>query len=130
MQLTPSVEVPKWALQIMNNVCDIERKLALHGDPANAKRNIERIKEAFEDQKIFYEDPMGQDFSETRTDLEASITGAGTDNLKVVEVIKPIVRLGDKSYSRVVQKGIVIVESQTPRAGAPGKEQEQSQGEE
>ena len=56
---------------------------------------------------------MGQSFSETRTDLEATITGEGTDNLKVVEVIKPIIRVGDKSFSRVVQKGIVIVQSDT-----------------
>lgn len=110
MQLTP-IEVPKWALQVLNNVCDIERKLAINGDPLNARRNVERIKEAFESQQIFYEDPMGQLFSETRTDLEASITGTGTENLKVVEVIKPIVRWGDRSFSRVVQKGIVVVES-------------------
>ena len=52
-----------------------------------------------------------QENPETRTDLEASITGEGTENLYVVEVIKPIVRIGDKSFSRVVQKGIVIVQS-------------------
>ena len=129
MQLAPSIEVPKWALQVMNNVCDIERKLSLHGDPANAKRNVERIKEAFEEQMIFYEDPMGQDFSETRTDLDASITGAGVDNLRVVEVIKPIVRYGDKSYSRVVQKGIVIVESLLDPPQHLDNGQEQARGE-
>lgn len=105
------IEVPKWALQVLNNLCDIERKLALSDDPLNVRRNVERIKEAFEDQQFFYEDPMGQDFNETRSDLEASITGVGTENLKVVEVIKPIVRYGKKNLSRVVQKGIVVVES-------------------
>ena len=56
---------------------------------------------------------MGETFNETRTDLEASITGSGTENLHVVEVIKPIVRVGDKNFSRVVQKGIVVVESKS-----------------
>lgn len=107
------IEVPKWALQVLNNLCDIERKLGIHGDPGNAKRNVERIKEAFESQMLFYEDPMGQPFSETRTDIEASITGAGTENLMVVEVIKPVIRAGDGSFSKVVQKGIVVVESKT-----------------
>jgi hypothetical protein len=99
-------------LILMNNLCDMERKLQLHGDPGNALRNIDRIKEAFQDVGIFYEDPLGQSFNETRTDLEATITGDGTDILKVVEVIKPIIRAGDPTYSKVIQKGIVIVQSE------------------
>ncbi len=113
MHPSGAIEIPKFVLQVLNNLCDIERKLSIHGDPGNAKRNVERIKETFEDEKIFYEDPMGQSFSETRTDLEATITGEGSDNLKVVEVIKPIIRVGDRNFSRVVQKGIVIVQSNT-----------------
>lgn len=129
MQPTPKFEVPKWALQVLSNLYDIERKLAAHGDPLNARRNVERIKEAFENQQLFYEDPMGQSFDETRTDLEASITGTGTENLQVVEVIKPIVRIhfGDRSHSRVAQKGIVVVASQGGATTDDG--QPQAQGE-
>lgn len=104
-------EVPSWILKVLNNVSDIERKIKIHGDPGNVKRNVERIRETFEEEKIFYEDPMGELFTETRTDIDASITGAGTENLHVVEVIKPIVRIGEKNFSRVVQRGIVVVES-------------------
>jgi hypothetical protein len=104
-------EVPSWVLKVLNNIYDIERKMQIHGDLGNAKRNVERIKETFESEKIFYEDPMGQFFAETRTDLEVSITGIGTENLYVVEVIKPIIRIGEKNFSRVVPKGIVVVES-------------------
>ena len=113
MHPSGAIEIPKFVLQVLNNLCDIDRKLSIHGDPGNAKRNVERIKETIEDIKVFYEDPMGQSFSETRTDLEATITGEGSDNLKVVEVIKPIIRVGDRKFSRVVQKGIVIVQSET-----------------
>ena len=63
---------------------------------------------------IFYEDPMDQPFNETRTDLEVSIAGTRTEDLRVIEVIKPIIRFGDRTSSRVVQKGIVIVESKSP----------------
>jgi hypothetical protein len=107
----PMIEVPKWALTAMNNLAEMERKIAISGDPSNLTRNIERIKEALQGENIFFEDPMGQLFSETRTDLEATIAGLGTDNLVVVEVLKPIVRVGNREYSRVVQKGIVFVES-------------------
>ena len=103
--------VPKWALGILNNLCDIEKKLEINGDSANVRRYVDRIRELLEDENLFYENPLGQKFSETRTDLDATITGEGTENLHVVEVIKPIIRAGKKNYSVVVQKGIVLVQS-------------------
>lgn len=106
----PAIEIPKWILTTLNNLYDIERKLSLHGDPGNAKRNVERIKETFLTEGLFYEDPQGHSFSETRTDLEASIAGKSTEHLTVTEVIKPIIRYGDSGFSRVVQKGIVVVQ--------------------
>lgn len=105
---------PKWALTLMNQLFEIEKKLSAtdKSDPSNCLRNVTKIKEALQEQGIFYEDPIGQSFKDTRTDLDATISGEGTENLKVVEVIKPIIREGSSEYSRVTQKGIVIVESQ------------------
>lgn len=120
----PAIEVPKWALTLLNNLYEIERKLAVHGDPGNASRNIAKIKDAFAEQKLFYEDPMGEMFKETRTDLDATISGAGTENLVVVEVIKPIIRTGDAALSRVVQKGIVLVQS---KDAGEGKKEESAE---
>lgn len=107
----PVIEIPKWALTVLNQIYEVERKLTLHGDPGNALRNVEKLKDALAGEGIFYEDPMSQPFRETRTDLEATISGSGTENLVVVEVIKPIIRGGNVSFSRVVQKGIVVVQS-------------------
>ena len=104
-------EIPKDTLAIINNIFEIEKKLLLHGDAGNAMRNVSKIKEAIEASKLSYEDPQGQPFTETRTDLEASIAGQFTENLVVVEVIKPIIRYGTNENSYVVQKGIVVVES-------------------
>ncbi len=117
--------IPKWALQMLNNAYEIEQKLLLHGDTGNAQRNVERIKDIFlagnifsiyggdADDKagLFYENPLGQVFNETRTDLEVSISGESTENLLVVEVSKPIIRYGTAARSQVVQKGIVVVKS-------------------
>lgn len=111
MVQTPAMEVPKWALQMLNNLYEIERKLSVHGDPGNVGRNVEKMKDALRNLGLFYEDPLGQPFRETRTDLEANISGRGIENLVVVEVIKPIIRGGEAEYSRVVQKGIVVVQS-------------------
>lgn len=105
------VELPRLLFQTLNQLYDIERKLALHGDAAGVLRNVERLKDAFAGESLFYEDPMGQTYNETRADLEASIAGESAENLVVAEVIKPVIRHGDKAYSRVIQKGIVVVRS-------------------
>jgi len=107
------MEVPKWASNLLNQLYEVERKLSLHGDVGNALRNIAKMKVILEELGLFYEDPMGQSFKDTRTDLEAAISGQGTENLHVVEVIKPILRYGTRDLSTVIQKGIVVVESQT-----------------
>jgi hypothetical protein len=113
----PMSELERRLLIVLNQVFEIEKKLSLHGDPNNLVRNINRIKDAMEDLNYFYEDPTGQDFQETRTDLEATISGKGTEGLKVVEVIKPIIRIGQRDLSRVFQKGIVVVEAATKTEG-------------
>jgi hypothetical protein len=108
----PRTDNLKHLLSVLTHIYEIERKLKLHGDSGRALRNIERIREEINaGLQLFYEDPAGQPFAETRTDLEATISGPRTDSLVVVEVVKPIIRLGNASYSRVVQKGIVVVQA-------------------
>jgi hypothetical protein len=113
MQYTPNikVQIPKYIFVFVNNLFEIEKKLALTGDAGNFSRNVVKMREALEENGVTYENPQGQPFNETRADLEASISGAGTENLFVVEVIKPIIRAGASGISTVIQKGIVIVES-------------------
>ena len=111
MSIPPLIEIPRWTLVVLNSLYEIERKLEVHGDPGHAKRNVDRIKEEFEQQSLIIEDPLGQPFKETRTDLEATIVGESTENLVVTEVIKPVIRLVNGPVSRVVQKGIVVVQS-------------------
>jgi hypothetical protein len=104
-------ETPKYVFTILNNVYEIQRKAQLSEDTHSILRNTGRITETFSDLGYFFEDPMGQEFKDTRTDLEATISGTQTENLYVVEVIKPIIRVGNQSLSKVIQKGIVVVES-------------------
>lgn len=106
-----AAEIPKWVQQLLNNLYEVENKIGRGGDPGNAMRNVTKMKEAIATEGVFYEDPFGQPFDETRTDLEVTISGGETENLRVVEVIKPIIRIGDSNYSRVVQKGIVVVQA-------------------
>ena len=121
--------IPKSVLTVLNQIYQVEKKLTKLPDATDLRRNIERMKDAFAEDGLpvfdgggrpcflglTYEDPMGQAFKETRTDLEATIAGSSTENLVVVEVIKPIIRAtfkgGEAGSSKIVQRGIVIVES-------------------
>jgi hypothetical protein len=124
------IQIPKSILIVLNQLYELEQKLKKHGDPANLSRNVSKMKDALAEEGLptldsgsgqlrriglAYEDPMGQSFKETRTDLEVTISGLGTKNLVVVEVIKPIIRAifrdSGGEFSNIVQKGIVIVES-------------------
>ena len=119
------IGIPKSLLTVLNQIYEMEHKLKKQGDPANLSRNLGKIKDALAEEglptadaggqhriRFVYEDPMGQSVNETRTDVEATISGSGTEKLVVVEVIKPIIRaiLRD-GVSQIVQKGVVIVES-------------------
>ena len=122
-------QIPKSVLTALNQLYEVEQKLKKQDDTANLRRNVGKMKDAFAEEGIptldaagrqlniglAFEDPMGQPFKETRTDLEATISGSGTENLVVVEVIKPIIRAilkdGAGEFSKVVQRGVVIVES-------------------
>lgn len=125
--------IPKSILTVLNQLYEIEQKLQKLADSSTLRRNIDKMKDAFAEEGIpvfdaggrpwcvglTYENPMGQPFKETRTDVEATIAGTGTDNLEVVEVIKPIIRAtvkgSEAGFSKIVQRGIVIVESRKER---------------
>lgn len=120
MQHPGILEVPRWLLTILNQAFEMERKIEIHGDAAGVQRNLDRLKSVFLDEGLFYENPLGSKFDETRTDVEASISGEGLENLVVVEVHKPIIRYGSTAFSKVVQKGIVVVKSIDESNGKAG----------
>ena len=51
--------------------------------------------------------PIGQQYTDTRTDCDATILEGG--NMQIVEVIKPIIYYSDGDQKYLIQKGIVIV---------------------
>ena len=61
MAQTFAMEIPKWILVTLNNLYEVEKKLALHGDAGNATRNVEKMKDVLAEMGVFYDDPMGQD---------------------------------------------------------------------
>jgi len=111
-----AVTIPQKFIEILDQVFEIEKKLESINEPNSLGRNVNRLKECFEylmsDGGLIYQNPLGEKFNETRTDLEASIAGNSAENLIITEVIKPIIRLRTNTgVTTIVRKGVVIVES-------------------
>ena len=95
----------KELIDIVNQVFELEKKFIRDGVQESYDRNIKRLQKSLEQLGVKYHNPIGEHFSETRTDVEATVLRDSSINLKISEVIKPIVY-----YQGVlVQLGIVIV---------------------
>lgn len=70
-------------------------------------RHVQRIRQALTNLGVTYYSPDGEKYTETRTDVEASLLGEASGNLIITQVIKPIV----VQAGHIVQPGIVIVEN-------------------
>jgi hypothetical protein len=101
-------------LSILNHLFLLERKIEKLESATSLQRHTERIVEEFAELGFITENPIGQPYNETRTDCEASIAGESPDNLVIVEVAKPLVRHRDRESTRIIQRAVVIVESNGP----------------
>ena len=108
---------PKNYLIILNQIFEIEKKLNKVQEQNSIQRNVDRLKDMFasealsEGQGLVYYNPIGENYDETRSDCEASISGASHENLEIIEVLKPIIYVQTSTHKMVVQKAIVIVQS-------------------
>lgn len=113
-----TIAIPKHFIFLLNQVFEIEQKVLKIQEQNSVQRNIDRLRGFFEteslaeSQGLVYHNPLGESFNETRTDCEATISGEGYENLKIIEVIRPIIYVKSGTARYIVQKGIVIVQSQ------------------
>ena len=110
MNISHSVKIPEYFLVISNQLFQIEQKSLKLTEQNSIQRNIDRIKEELKTLGLIIENPLGQKYDETRTDCEASIAGNSTENLEVIEVLKPIIRLTQNGITAIGQKAVVIVQ--------------------
>ena len=107
------IKIQEELLTTLNQLFQIEQKVAKLAEPNSIQRNIDRIKEQFVILGLKIDNPMGEKYDETRTDCEASIAGDSTDDLLITEVLKPIIRICQNNVSLIVQRAVVIVQSKT-----------------
>ena len=109
----------KLSNKIKNNEQSINAKQQQLNSIEATKRIITKMKDCFyikddisgNEAHYYYKNPIKESYDDTRTDVNAHISGTETDNLIIIEVIKPIIRMEINNQSAVVQKGIVTVAS-------------------
>lgn len=121
-----TVKIPQAYLDLVNQVFEIEKKASQIKESNSISRNVNKLKDLMETELfrvrgnestigLTYHNPIGENYNDTRTDCEANIAGTSTDNLIIVEVIKPIVFYTYSESGNVIksiaQKAVVIVKS-------------------
>lgn len=118
-----TVKVPQAYLDFMNQLFEIEKKTTYLKEENSIQRNLNKMKGIFEEEffkgsstiGLTYHNPLGESYTDTRTDCEATIQGTEIENLEITEVIKPIIfysyKDADKVLKIIVQPAVVIVQS-------------------
>ena len=103
----PDIHIKK----LVNQIFEIIYKRNQNEDLAPIDRNLERIIDHLRELGWQIHNPLGEKFTDTRTDLEANIIGdLQEDNMVITKVIKPILYKTDENGTQIVQKAVVIVE--------------------
>ena len=58
--MKPVEQVPNSILIVMNQVYEMEQKLKKRGDDGGLQRNVNKMRDAFLEYGLAFEDPMGQ----------------------------------------------------------------------
>lgn len=118
-----TVKVPQAYLDFMNQIFEIEKKSANLNEENSIQRNLNKMKGLLEEEffkgsstiGLTFHNPLGESYSDTRTDCEATIAGTEVENLEIIEVIKPIIfyayQENEKVIKVIVQPAVVIVQS-------------------
>jgi hypothetical protein len=115
-----TVKVPQAYLDLINQIFEIEKKAMNIKEDNSIQRNINKINGLledgfFKDVGLTYHNPLGESYTDTRTDSIATIQGEDNGNLEIIDVIKPIVfytyQENEKILKAIVQQAIVIVQS-------------------
>ncbi|MDR1682304.1 MAG: hypothetical protein LBS25_02795 [Candidatus Symbiothrix sp.] len=97
-------------VQLINQLLEIKQKIAQEKLESKFERNFNRIFSIFEEAGYLIQYPMGEKYSETRSDYEAAIIGQESNNMVVSQVIKPVIYRKTADSANLLQKGIVVVE--------------------
>jgi len=97
---------------IINQIHDLQSKTSSQKNYETLHRKFSRINHHFQELGLIIQNPLNEIYDETRVDCDATISGTTSENLKIVEVIKPAIYEKSSDSMRIIQRAIVVVESQ------------------
>ncbi|MBN9297286.1 MAG: hypothetical protein J0I41_09750 [Filimonas sp.] len=95
-------------LKMANLVFDLNKKIARDNN-TQVERIKTKMEQVLEEAGFFLYNPTGEKYAETRTDVEANISGEVSADMYITDVIKPVVYTEENGMKILLQKGIVIV---------------------
>ena len=95
--------------KMANLVFEIDKKVLAKETNTSLQRIQDKMKRVLEEAGVFIYDPTGEKYNETRTDVEANISGSSTSGLVITDVIKPILYTETEGRKQLIQQGVVIV---------------------
>lgn len=95
--------------KMANLVFEIDKKVLAKEANTSLQRIQDKMKRVLEEAGVFIYDPTGEKYNETRTDVEANISGSSTSGLVITDVIKPILYTETEGRKQLIQQGVVIV---------------------
>ncbi len=98
-------------LRLINQLFEAEKKVARSEALLPVQRHLERMRSAVEEIGFRMHNPIGEVYSESRTDCECSIAGDVSRTLYITEVLKPVVYEEDGGRRSLVQKAVVIADN-------------------
>ncbi len=95
--------------EILNQLYEIEQK-SIKNKITLFDRNLKRLFFEIEEQGFFIKNPIGEKFSELRTDIDATLMNNLESKSKITKVLKPIIYKKEGDEVIIIQKGVAIVE--------------------
>jgi hypothetical protein len=98
-------------IRMCNLLFEMEQRFVSKSEDKSLNRLYQRMMQITFDAGYQIYNPSGEDYRETRTDVEASILQDATgEQLSIKTVLKPVIyRKPDNESPYLVQKGVVIV---------------------
>jgi len=95
--------------EIINQVFALDLKMKKDNNDS-VNRYLDRIYHEFEALGFQIVNPAGQMYRNEMTDIEANIVGDLNKHSKITKVLKPVIYQIENNETKLLQKGIVIVE--------------------
>ena len=91
-------------VQLCNQVAELEHKHNADSNLSAIGRNVNRMKNTLEQLGYRYHNPLGEAYSEDRSDCEANLLDGSTGNqLRISKVLKPAVFRQEAEQPKLVQ---------------------------